>query len=57
MNRPTRKTQVIEGVAPAALPSGELLPAGQPASLKGVARDWRPGDWGRGRARHHKEAQ
>ena len=40
MNRPTRKTQVIEGIAIAALPIRELLQAGQPAILKGVARDW-----------------
>jgi hypothetical protein len=40
MHRPTRNTQVIEGVAPAALPIAELLQAGQPAILKGVARQW-----------------
>ena len=35
-----RKTQVIEGVAPERIPFAELLEAGQPAILKGVARDW-----------------
>ena len=36
----TQKTQVISGVAPDRLPIAELLAAGQPAILKGVARDW-----------------
>src|SRR5262245_707496 len=35
-----RKTREIAGVAPDAIPYGELLAAGQPAILRGVARDW-----------------
>lgn len=35
-----RKTTVLEGVAPERIPLAELLEAGQPAVLKGVARDW-----------------
>jgi hypothetical protein len=35
-----RKTRVIEGVAPDAVPYDELLAAGQPVVLKGLARDW-----------------
>ena len=35
-----RKTQVIEGLAPDRIPVVELLEAGQPAILKGLARDW-----------------
>jgi hypothetical protein len=35
-----QKTQVISGVAPDRLPIEELLAAGRPAILKGVARDW-----------------
>ncbi|HEY6123522.1 MAG TPA: cupin-like domain-containing protein [Steroidobacteraceae bacterium] len=35
-----RKTQVITGVAPDRIPYAELLEAGQPSILKGVARDW-----------------
>lgn len=36
----TRKTQVIEGVAPDAFPYDELMQAGRPVILKGFARDW-----------------
>lgn len=32
--------RTIEGCSPDALPLGELLAAGQPALLKGIARDW-----------------
>ena len=35
-----RKTQVIEGVDPKAIPYAELLKAEQPAILKGVAAHW-----------------
>jgi hypothetical protein len=35
-----RKTQVLSGIAPDRVPYAELLEAGQPAILKGVARDW-----------------
>jgi hypothetical protein len=35
-----RKTQEISGVAPDRIPVVELLEAGQPAILKGLARDW-----------------
>ncbi len=35
-----RKTPVLEGVAPERIPFAELLEAGQPAVLKGVARHW-----------------
>jgi len=35
-----RKTAVFEGVAPERIPLAELLDAGQPAVLKGVARHW-----------------
>ncbi|MES1199132.1 MAG: cupin-like domain-containing protein [Pseudomonadota bacterium] len=35
-----RKTQIIEGVAPSRIPFDELMQAGRPAILKGVARDW-----------------
>jgi hypothetical protein len=35
-----RKTQVITGVAPDRIPVAELLEAGQPAILKGLALDW-----------------
>ncbi|MDT8757430.1 cupin-like domain-containing protein [Sphingomonas psychrotolerans] len=34
------RTQVIEGVAPDAIPYAELLEAQRPAILKSVARDW-----------------
>ena len=34
------KTQVITGVAPDRIPVAELLAGGQPAILKGLARDW-----------------
>ncbi len=40
MIQPARKTRELTGLAPGALPFGELLEAGQPAILKGVARDW-----------------
>lgn len=40
MTRPVRKTQEITGLVPGALPVAELLEAGKPAILKGVARDW-----------------
>lgn len=35
-----RKTPVLEGVAPERIPYAQLLQAGQPAILKGVARNW-----------------
>ena len=35
-----RKTPVLEGVAPDRIPFAQLLQAGQPTILKGVARDW-----------------
>jgi hypothetical protein len=35
-----RKTPVLEGVTPEHIPFAELLEAGQPAILKGVARNW-----------------
>jgi hypothetical protein len=35
-----RKTNVIEGIAPDHIPFAELLDAGQPVILKGVARQW-----------------
>ena len=35
-----RKTQVITGIQPERIPVAELLEAGQPAILKGLARDW-----------------
>ena len=35
-----RKTRVIEGVAPDAIPYDALMSAEQPAILKGVVRDW-----------------
>lgn len=35
-----RKVDVIEGVAPGAIPYDRLMEAQQPAILKGVARDW-----------------
>jgi hypothetical protein len=37
---PTRKTRQLTGIAPDAIPYGELIEAGEPAILKGVARDW-----------------
>ena len=36
----TRKTTVLDGVAPGRIPLAQLLEAGQPAILKGVARNW-----------------
>jgi hypothetical protein len=35
-----RKTETIEGVAPDRIPYAQLLEAGQPVVLKGIARDW-----------------
>ena len=35
-----RKTQVITGIAPDRIPVADLLEAGQPAILKGLARHW-----------------
>jgi hypothetical protein len=35
-----RKTEVITGLTPDAIPYGELIEAGRPAVLKGLARDW-----------------
>jgi len=35
-----RKTPVMEGVAPDAVPYEELLAAGRPAVIKGLVRDW-----------------
>ena len=35
-----RKTQAITGVSPDRIPVAELLEAGQPAILKGLAREW-----------------
>ena len=40
MEQTARRTRVIEGVAPDAVPYAELMAAEQPAILKGVARDW-----------------
>lgn len=40
MSGVTRRTKIIEGVAPEAIPYAALLAAGEPAILKGVARDW-----------------
>lgn len=36
----THKTQVIEGVAPNAVPYGDLIAAQQPAIIRGVVRNW-----------------
>jgi hypothetical protein len=36
----SRKTQVITGIAPDRIPISDLLEAGQPAILKGLARHW-----------------
>src|SRR5690606_38661756 len=35
-----RRTRVIEGIAPDAVPYDELMAAEQPAILKGLARNW-----------------
>jgi hypothetical protein len=35
-----RKTEVIAGLRPDAIPYGELIEAGRPAVLRGLARDW-----------------
>jgi hypothetical protein len=35
-----RKTPVMEGVAPDAVPYDELMAAGQPTVIKGLVRDW-----------------
>jgi hypothetical protein len=51
-----RKTRVIEGVAPDAIPYDALMSAEQPAILKGVVRDWplaRAGREGPGAAMAH----
>lgn len=40
MVKPTRKTRELTGIAPDAIPYGELIEAGEPAILKGVVRDW-----------------
>ena len=40
MEYPARKTRVVSGVAPQQIPFDELLAAGQPAILRGVARSW-----------------
>ncbi|MEJ0061479.1 MAG: cupin-like domain-containing protein [Terricaulis sp.] len=40
MTQITRKTQVLEGIAPDAIPFAELMAGDRPAILKGVARDW-----------------
>jgi len=37
---PLRQTQVIEGVAPDAIPLDALMASQRPAVLRGVARDW-----------------
>ena len=36
----TRKTRVIEGIRPDAVPYDDLMAAGQPAILKGLVCDW-----------------
>lgn len=36
----TRKTRVLEGVAPDAIPYDELMAEGRPTILKALARDW-----------------
>lgn len=36
----TRKTRVIEGVKPDAVPYDDLMAAGQPVVLKGLVREW-----------------
>ena len=35
-----RKTRVIDGIAPGAIPFDELLAEGRPTVLKGLVRDW-----------------
>ncbi|MFC1720302.1 cupin-like domain-containing protein, partial [Pseudomonadota bacterium] len=40
MEKITRKTRVIEGIAPDAIPYDELMAAEQPLILKGLVRDW-----------------
>jgi hypothetical protein len=40
MAQTLRKTRVIEGIAPDAIPWDELMAAERPAILRGVARDW-----------------
>jgi hypothetical protein len=37
---PIRKTRQLVGITPDAIPYGELIEVGEPAILKGVARDW-----------------
>src|SRR5262245_50737241 len=40
MMKPARKTRVLKGLAPDRIPFDELLAAGTPAILQGLARDW-----------------
>ena len=40
MTQIARKTRVIEGVQPGAVPYDELMAAGQPVILKGLVRNW-----------------
>ncbi len=40
MSEIKRRTEVIEGIAPNAIPFDDLMGADRPAILKGVARDW-----------------
>lgn len=40
MTQITRKTRVIDGVDPNAVPYDELMEAGQPVILKGLVCDW-----------------
>ena len=40
MTQIARQTQVITGLAPDRIPFADLLEAGQPAILKGVAKHW-----------------
>jgi hypothetical protein len=40
MERIARKTAVVEGIAPDAVPYDELMTAEKPAILKGLVRDW-----------------
>lgn len=40
MVNPIRTTRQLAGIAPDAIPYGELIEGGEPAILKGVARDW-----------------
>jgi hypothetical protein len=40
MTQLTRRTRVIEGITPGAVPYEALVAAGQPAVIKGLVRDW-----------------